>query len=385
MKGIHVKLPAQITALFCATALATVTFGQTALDRDLNELYKKYTRDSVVRKVERDNPKATEAAAKTKVPADALANVEPTEQNGFVLFDGQPFQLLLRRSYSDVTSGEDPSAKEAKESVRQGEAAQFSYSHDYLAGANQWSAVAAVIAPIELYRNRGAASQSGLALQVFDLVPSVSLNRVTNDKNTSKEVDDLTFRAGVFSQWLGILGPVRLLNLSGYATYATNSELRDGGIVAGEIDLEPLTNLPGNRTFYRLAENGSGKEGRAGSLIEYHWKAYLHTEFGGHAGGSTSAASQNGDNDFFRIGPVLSLQLDPLCFQRMNASISYTYLAGATGNPTDSHHLLAKLGFILDRTPDTDHWTLNATYEDGDTPLVETRVRTFLLSLGIKY
>jgi hypothetical protein len=370
--------------LFCAAALATVTFAQSALDRDLDALYKKYSRDSVVKKVERDNPKATEAAAETKVPADALAKVEPPPKSGFVLFAAQPFQLLLRRSYSDVTSGEDPSAQEAQESVRQAEAAQFSYSHDYLAGANQWSAVAAIIAPIELYRNHGAASQSGLALQVCDLVPSVSLNRVTNDMNASNEVDELTFRAGAFSQWLGILGPLRLLNLSGYATYATNSRLHNGGIIAGEIDLEPITNLPGNRTFTRLAENGSGKETRAGSLIEYHWKAYLHSEFGGHVRSSTTSG-QSGSDDFFRVGPVLSLQLDPLFFQRMNASVSYSYLAGAAGSPTDSHHLLAKLGFILDRTPDTDHWTLNATYEDGDTPLVQTRVRTFLLSLGIKY
>jgi hypothetical protein len=174
------------------------------------------------------------------------------------------------------------------------------------------------------------------------------------------------------------------LNLSGYATYATNSELHDGGIIAGEIDLEPLTNLPGNRTFTRLAENGSGKESRAGSLIEFHWKAYLHTEFGGHDGSSTSS-SQSGSNDFFRIGPVLSLQLDPFFLQRMNASVTYSYLAGVAGSPTDSHHLIAKLGFILDRTPETDHWTLNATYEDGDTPLVQNRVRTFLLSLGVKY
>jgi hypothetical protein len=379
-----IKAIAKIAISLCAVVPVVAALGQTPLDHDLKALYEKYGRDSVVKKVERDNPKAAEAAAKTKVPEDALAKEEPTEKSGFRLFKEQPFQLLFRRSYSDVTSGQDPSAKDAKESVRQAEAAQFSYSHDYLTGANQWSAVAAVIAPIELYRNLAPASQSGLALQLFDLVPSVSLNRITNDKDTSKEADELTFRVGVFSQWLGIRGPLRLLNLSGYATYATNSEFHDGGIIAGEIDLEPLTNFPGNRTFTRLAENGSGKESRAGSLIEYHWKAYLHTEFGGHEGSSTGS-SQSGNNDFFRVGPVLSLQLDPFFLQRMNASVAFSYLAGVAGSPTDSHHLVAKLGFILDRTPDTDHWTLNATYEDGDTPLVQNRVRTFLLSLGVKY
>jgi hypothetical protein len=356
-------------------------FARDPLEDELNALYNKYGRDSVVRKVERDNPKAVEAAAKIKVPDDALAEPEETKlTSGFRFFEQQPFPLLFRRTYSDATVGEDPSNPDAKESVRQAEPAQFSYSHDYQSGADQWSIIGAIIAPLVLYRTDAPAPQAGMALQLFQLVPSVSLNRVTNDTEPSKQVDELTFRLGLFSQWLGIAGPLRLLNVSGYATYATDSEFSDGGIVAGEVDVEPITNWPGHRTFYRLASNGKGPKGRAGSLVEFHWRAYLHTEFGGHTGDSNSSSGRN--EDFFRIGPVLSLQLDPLLLQRMNASVSYSYLAGSGSG---SHHLLAKLALILDRNPDTDHWTLNATYEDGDTPLVQTRVQTFLLSLGVKY
>src|ERR1700736_5835931 len=372
--GVPRHLP-EIAILCFSAALSATSVGQTALDRDLQVLYEKYGRDSVVRKVERDNPTAAEAAKKTNLPSDALAKEKQPEQTGLVLFKDQPFQLLVRRSYSDVTSAEDPSISDAKESTRQAEAAQFSYSHNYRTGADQWSAVGAIIAPIQLYRNHGPASQSGLALQLLDLAPSVSLNRVSNEVDATKEVDELTFRVGMFSQWLGILGPLRLLNLSSYASYTTNSGLHDGGIIAGEIDLEPLTKLPGNRTFTRLAENGSAKEGREGSLIEYHWKAYVHTEFGGHTGESAMSGKTD-KNDFFRIGPVLSLQLDPLFLQRLNASINYSYPAGLAGSPSDSHHLVVKTGFILDHTPDTDHWTLDATYEDGDTPLVQSRART---------
>ena len=371
-----------LTLIFTVAVSGTNVWAQTTLDSELNALYKKYGRDSVVRKVERDNPAAVAAAANSKVPEDAFASPDKEEQGGFRLFEGQRFPILLRRSYSDVTAGEDPSAPSPK-SLREAEPAQVSYSHDYLAGSDQWSIVAALIVPMELInRNDLPVPQDRLELRIFDFVPSVSLNRVANTKDKTMNVDELTFRAGVFGKWLGAVGPLRLLKLSAYATYATNSELRNDGIVAGEADLEPITSIPGNRTFYRLGTNGTGKSGRAGSLIEYHWRAYLHTEFGGRTGDAT--ASLHSD-DFFRVGPVASLQLDPFFLQRMNASINYTYLAGISGDPAASHHFFAKLGVILDPTPDTDHWTLNATYEDGDTPLVNNRVRTFLLSLGVKY
>jgi hypothetical protein len=377
------QFPAFATTLLCAGILGDAGFAQTALDADIQKLYQKYGRDSVIRKVERDNPKAAPVTEKNKVPEDAFVSPDQSVA-GLRFYKEQPFPLLIRRSYSDVTAGEDPTIPDPKESLRQAEGAQFSYFYDYLAHSTQWSAIGALIAPINLYQNHGAASQDGLALEKLHFVPSVSLQRVTNSKDKTKEVDELVFRAGLFSKWLGIVGPLRSLKLSGYATYATNSQVEDG-IVAGEVDIEPITNLPGNRTFYRLGENGSGERGRPGSLIEYHWKAYLHTEFGGHVGPAFSTRGQASEDNFFRLGPVVALQLDPFFLQRINASVNYGYLAGVSGTPSSSHHFLAKVGVKLDPTPDTDHWTLNATYEDGDTPLVKERVRMFLLTLGIKY
>jgi len=358
--------------------------GQSSLDDELKKLYDRYGRDSVVRKVMRDNPTPAAAAQAHKVPEDAFASEEANEPPaGFRLFKEQPFPILIRRSYSDVTAGEDPSIADAKESLREVEGAQFSYSYDYQTNSSQWSAVGALIAPIKLYQSNQPASQNGLSLEQLNFVPSVSLNRVTNDKDESKEVDEVTFRAGLFGTWLGIAGPLRLVMLSGYASYATDSTF-DNGIVAGEFDLEPITNIPGNRTFYRVGENGSGKVGRSGSLIEFHWRAHLHTQFGDHVGNGPVGLSSDTD-EFFRIGPAVELQLDPFLLQRLRASIDYSYLAGVSGSPSTSHDFKAQLSLILDRNLDTQHWSLSASYEDGETPLVQERVHTFLLSLGVKY
>src|SRR5258705_6264702 len=113
------SIPNNVFSLFACAYLLAPALAQAALDDELNALYKKYGRDSVVRKVERDNPRAVEAAQKTKVPEDALApKQESTQERGFRLFKEQPFPFLFRRSYSEVTSDEDRSNQDPKDSVR---------------------------------------------------------------------------------------------------------------------------------------------------------------------------------------------------------------------------------------------------------------------------
>jgi hypothetical protein len=353
-----------------------------SLDDELQALYAKYTRDSVIRQVERDNP-AKPASTDAAAMDGALAPVPPgedSEAKGLQLFSHQPFKLLIRRTYNEVTSGEDRSVDGAKDSYRATEGAQFAYSHDFLKDGDQWSAIASIIASFKLVdRYNEPAEHHGLELALFQFVPSVSLNRVTNDFDASNHVDELTFRAGVFAQWLGKAGPLRLVNFIGNATYVRDSGFHRGGIVAGELDLEPLTDLPGNRTFYRLlGQPGDAK--RETAVLELKWRGRLHSEFGAH-----TASSGPDDESFFRIGPSVVFTLDPFFLKRLTASVDYGYLVGFGGGPANSHHLLAKVGLILDRSPETSHLTLNATYEDGDTPLVQNRVQTFLLTLGIKY
>jgi hypothetical protein len=355
-------------------------FAQATLDKELETLYNKYGRESVVQKIERDNPKhvdtptAMEGALAPKEEPDKVAG------NGLRLFNNQPFKLLIRRTYNEVTATEDRTAADPKGDYRKTEGAQFAYSHDYLTHGDQWSAIASLITPFDLVSNTDQpAPYHGLDLQRLQFVPSISINKVANDFDATKDVDELTFRAGMFAQWLGVAGPIRLLNLIGNATYVRDTGFHRGGIVAGEIDLEPLTNLAGNRTFYRLLGQPNDTK-RENAVLEFNWRGRLHSEFGTH-----TASSGPTNNDFFRVGPIIALKLDPFFLQRLTASIDYGYLVGLNGAPNNSHHLFAKIGLILDRSPETDHLTLNATYEDGDTPLVQTRVKTFLISVGIKY
>lgn len=346
------------------------------LSAELERLTKKYGAESVARALERQSPQAVAVAKKdVRVPEDAIAS--PKKENpGFGGF-------LIRRTYSDVTSAEDASVNGPAASYEKALGAEFSYTRDYLSNSTEWAAVASVIRPIKLYSlddtNNDRPSEK-MVLNSLHLVPSISLHRVSNRKNPANDVDSLIFRTGLFAETAGGPGPLSLMVFRLSASYASNTHL-DDGIVAGELDWEPLTTIPGNLAPARLIKNGTGEKGKDGSLIEYLWRFYLHSE-----GGSDQRDTPiSGSRDFFRAGPNVELTLDPFFSSRLSASVRYGYLYGFAGEPRESHHFLANLAWKLGPKTDPDHLTLNATYEDGDIPLVQEKVKTFLLSLGIKY
>ena len=343
------------------------------LDAQLNALVEKYGADSVARALQRKNPGAVESAKNTDVGKGAVSPEPEKKDNGF-------YGFLIRKSYSDVTSDEDPTVASPRASYEKADPAMFSYTHDYQAHSDAWAAIGTLLRPFQVQLD-GAPSSDNMVLDKISFVPSITLDRETNNKDATKNVDSIIARAGLFGEIAGGPRPLRLMDFRLYATYATNSRFK-GGIVAGEFDWEPTTSIPGNRTFYRLARNGSGEKGRPGSLVELHWRLFVHSEFGTNVDGNLAA---NQSDNFFRVGPVFGLKLDPFFLPRLSASVDYSYLAGVSGKPSDSHNLSSTLSYILDKDPETQHWTINATYEDGDTPLVKQKVQTLLLSLGVKY
>ena len=368
LRSIYIFVGLALELSFCVRA-----FGEDALEHEIDQLVEKYGADSVARAA-LQRQKAQSPKSAEKPATEALVNT--SSETGLPGIYG----FLVRRSYSDVTSAEDPSISNGRGSYEEANPAQFSYTRDFLSGSNQWAAVGSVIRPFHFDLD-GAPSSKTMVLDSLSLVPSITFDRVSDDTNRAKNVDSLTFRVGLFGEVAGGPRPLRLMDFRLYATYATNFHL-DSGVVAGEFDWEPTTSLPGNRTFRRLFRNHSGAEGRAGSLLEFHWRFFVHSEFGGHTGSDLPSSTMQ---DFFRTGPVLELKIDPFFFQRLTGTLNYSYLAGPIGTPAQNHHLLAGLSFILDPDPKTQHWTLDATYEDGDTPLVNQNVQTFLLSLGVKY
>jgi hypothetical protein len=363
--------PAHLFIGLVILQLCTGRVSAQGLESELRKLIQTYGPESVARTVARLTPSAAESAKKVNADGTAIVVPEEEKEQGFHGF-------LIRRSYSDVSGSEDPSVKSGSGSYERAQPAQFSFTHDYLADSNEWGAVVSVIRPFRHEFDK-AGSPTHLVIDSISFVPSVSLQKISNNKDHTHDVDSLTFRAGFTANTSGGFGIVSLNDFRAYATYATNTGF-NSGIVAGELEWEPTTGLPGNGSFFRIGERHSAETKQKRSLLELFWRIYAHAEFGGVTTGSPDQA-----DSFFRIGPVTELTLDPLFLQRMKLSLQYSYLAGLSGQPHDSHHFLSTLSYVLDRDPNTEHWSLSASYEEGETPLVEQKIRTFLLTLGVKY
>jgi hypothetical protein len=365
-----------IFGLLLVVAFPARAFSAEDLPTAVKNLIDNYGAESVARELQRQEPAAETEAAKTKIPADSVASESKQPDTLFGFF--------VRRSYSDVTSEDDPSVTDPADSRDKARPAQLSFTRDYLTESNEWSAVAAVIRPFKLYSNpqdpNNAPHRDHIVLDLVNFVPSISLDRESNSRDHTKDVDSLIFRAGTFARFSG--GPFLLMDFRGYASYATSTQI-NGGIIAGELEWEPTTSIPGNRAFYNLIAPAGPRDRtvRQNAVLAFRWRGYLHSEFGGHSG---AAFEQNGVNDFVRIGPMVEFTLDPLFSAHLTASINYGYLEGIRGTPASSHHLVANLGYILDSL-ESRHWTLNASYEEGESPLVQQPVKQFVLSLGVKY
>jgi hypothetical protein len=357
-RGVALLLP--LALLFACRAA-----GQD-LEAEIRALNAKYGADSVARAVKRLSP--TAVAAADAIPASETEGAVKKEQ-AKRKFGG----FLIRRSSSDVTSEEDPSiGMTGSKGTRP---AEFSYNHNFNGGTDEWAVHMALIRPIEIWKEQPLVGI--FSPTQFLLVPSVGVDRVNSSDPKAKEVDSLAARLGLFAQFTGGPPGLRVLEARGFGTYQTSSHF-GGSIVAGEFDLEPTTDLPGDHRYSRIIGNGSGRSKEEGSLVEAKWRVYFHAEAGNAYG---RQINKIGGDSFLRLGPVVDLSLDPFFHPRLNANVHYAYLAGINGSPSESHNFTVGLHWVLDSEK---IWTLSATYEDGETPIVEQPVQSFSLSVGVK-
>jgi hypothetical protein len=268
--------------------------------------------------------------------------------------------FLIRASYEDATAAEDQTLAKAADSFKSANPGIVSFARNYLSNSNQWIMKASILYPFTY--------PAGSPLH---FVPSVSLDREFNNR-TDREVDSLIFRIGAYSDFN--TGPwnhsFRL-----YGDYATDFEFRTS-IPAAELDYEPTLGRYGDGVFYDLLHWRDNSP-----MLSMRYSGYLHQEYGvvSSSGGKPQLA---GTTDFYRLGPAFKLALNPFFYERLSVLGTYEYLYGAEGNPTYSHDFKVQANFNIDPQG---HYTLNASYEDGSTPIVKDAIQTFLIGFGFKF
>ena len=114
----------------------------------------------------------------------------------------------IRQNWRDVLYDEDPSqAGNETQTVKALVGATFSFAHNGRDDTDVWTAVGALIMPWE----HDFALKPGPLPTRVALAPSVSINRVATNGTSTKEVDSVFYRMGIYAEWyLAPTPPVKL-------------------------------------------------------------------------------------------------------------------------------------------------------------------------------
>lgn len=267
-----------------------------------------------------------------------------------------PFGLMIRGKH-DVVTVSDPA-----ESFKKAEAATFSYSRDFESHKDIWQATGAVLRPFRLPVKPGG------ALDAASITPSVSFDRLDNEKDPTKDKNSLIFRLQNEGEFNNLLDNHYL---RAFLSYATDFNF-EKEIAAVELEWEPVWLNGGIGVFRSIGLDGP---------IQYRIRPVIHAEYG-HVFDAGLSKNLNDNDDFLRVGPRFSLALRPTGFKRLIWTTTISYLGGIVGDPHSAYHLESKLALQIDSAG---HFNVNLGYEKGETPLVNDVTNNLTLGLGVKF
>jgi hypothetical protein len=144
--------------------------------------------------------------------------------------------FMIRKSWSDLLYSEDlTQPSNATKKIDDLVGATFSWAGDLNTQSDTWSAVGALIFPLEW--ETGVREGSWSPYQVV-VAPSVSVNKVSSSGDPTKNVDELFYRLGVLANWQQTSGAFQLRGAFVYGTDTGNQ----AHMPAFELDAEPQLN-----------------------------------------------------------------------------------------------------------------------------------------------
>lgn len=306
---------------------------------------------------------------------------------------GPQITLKLRQSYSDVLGIEDPSQDiPSNKKVDDLKGALFSYTKDFRRDADIWSAQAAVLVPI-IGQTGFTPNMTDWGLVSYGMIPSVSLYRVTGEPSgvsSVKNVDQLTFRVGLFSKWSVPGALIDTLTLRGFGTYQTDTDFKSS-IPAGQFELEPqiFVNEYLKIGYITQLINKAPKESPGNidwtdsSWLAYQLRFRLHLDFGSISNAGNSGATPGA---FLRIGPIVDFQLKPLIDKRLSLGVSYQYLPSLVGSDANRSLLSVTSEYDVYQNIETKQSiSIKGSYTWGGVDLTKQKVNTFQLGLGATF
>lgn len=263
---------------------------------------------------------------------------------------GLRFPILLREKHEDIshTRTRKPPAK--------AKPAQIAFSRDIEADNEVLTFNGALMWPLRLRPDIGLLG-----------VPSVTINKVTNDRLPEKGTDSMVFRFGLDLERQGAKPEsLNYWRLNPTWTTDTDTDLSVRGL---EAQWEPTGYLPGQSNAYFVN----------GGPIGIRWRSILHVEYGNVADNAGNESLIEGE-DFLRAGLKLESLFVPRSTDRISLGLSWHYLANVSGDFRDRKLFAAALSASLDAEK---HFSLQAKYTNGDTSAALENQQLWTIGLGI--
>ncbi len=304
--------------------------------------------------------------------------------------------LSLRRSYRDVLSIEDPTLQvegttPSAKTFDDLQGALFSYNRDFKKDVDTWSVEGALLAPFSFTENSGIATGDPWTPTRFGIIPSVSYHRISTNGDPSGEVNQLTYRVGLFQKFESG-SAFSALTVRAFGSYLTDAQ-HQTSVPAGEFEVEPQADFGtmfdnrvriGYRTILIPKPESWQADEHDTALIAYQLRLLLHGEYVSVENTGSNPALKLGDA--FRMGPIVQLDLKPFVFPRLGFSMRYSYLPALSGN--DDHDSLFSVDAEWDIVKETEKrrkLSLKVSYLNGGLDLTKQKAEAVTVGLGATF
>lgn len=278
--------------------------------------------------------------------------------------------VLIRSEFTDVKVTTKPKAlKDAK-------GALISYKRDFEAGDDVFTAKGALIYPYTIQNTPRNAAQdcskeSGPIISAYSILPSIEFDRVTNAKEKSNDVNQLTPRLG--GQVVLCGGPLFDRQfITGSVAMVTDFDL-EAAVPTVEAEWEPRflpLGLGGAIPFFD-------------DLVSIGWTGSLALKYSNviDAGGNTKITK---NDTLFIVGPRLGLDIwvDGGPLEGLHAYADWDYFRGLADSPTETQLLSLGIEYPLDPN---EQFFISVDYRDGDTPILQQNAEDLTLGFRLKF
>jgi hypothetical protein len=275
-------------------------------------------------------------------------------------FEGDfPERMMVRASTEDLILFRPKSAD-----VRRG--AMFSFAHDLNKSINVASIKGALIRPINLV------DEDDESATIRYLLPSVSVNLMSDESGKNQNVDTLSFRMAYET---GFSTPHLDWARFGVSPVWTTDTGFDLDIRGADVQFEPTILGSGMNVSHRFGP------------VRTRWRGFLQAEYGKIYNPGEQANLAKGDYSS-RAGGKLAMRLWPDNVfpggigKRLILDMEYLYLWELTGDLAERDYFELSISYLLDKAG---HFRLQTRYTKGDATQALEGEESWTLGLGVLY